>query len=452
MLLDVCPKCESVWLDPGELEQMGAKVEGYGQQLAEAANSAQATQRPCPKCRSLFDRIWIAGAEAEPFVCPNCKGAWMDGDVLRRLRTYFSRQASHQTAAPYDDVQPQASHSGRLITAAVVGVLSLSGYTLMRSAPPPKPIPIPEPIPAPAPAPVPEIVREVRTGPSEADLRALIQTELKGAMRPVSVPRLASDVDEPTYAVQPDASRVALVVGVEKYPSLPSADYAVRDAVAVRDHLLALGFAPRNILLLTDADATKGRLTAALNNWLPQRVSGGGTVFFYYSGHGAPDLASREAYLVPVDGMPEDLADTAIPLKQLYAKLTALNARDVIVTLDSCFSGLGGRSVIASGARPLVTQMDVNAGRRAKITVLAASGPNQISGPLNSEGHGIFTYYLLKGLNGAALDGQGRVTMSSLYQYLRPEVEDAARMEKRSQTPQLMTNGNVSLILRPPQL
>ena len=445
LLFDVCPKCEGVWLDSGELEAMGSKVDGYGPQLAEAANSAEPTQRACPNCRSLFNRIWIAGAEAEPFVCPQCKGTWMASDGFHKLRSFLSRQITRPQETP-----STLGSSGRLIKAAVACLLSIAGYKLIGLAPRPKPsVSRPEPAPAPVMAsPEPQNPPEVRAGPSEADLRAMIQAEVKGALKPVSAPQFFSDVDVPDYALKPDVSRVALVVGVEKYPSLPAADFGVRDAVAVRDHLLALGFAPRNIMLLTDADATKGRLTAALNTWLPQHVTEGATIFFYYSGHGASDPTSREAYLVPADGVPEDLPDTAFALKQIYAKLTTLKARDVIVAIDSCFSGLGGRSVIARGSRPFVTQMDLNAGRQAKITVLSASGPAQISGTLTTEGHGVFTYFLLKGLNGAAIDGQGRVTVSSLYQYLKPEVEDAARMEKRDQTPQLMTSGNSALVLR----
>ena len=54
------------------------------------------------------------------------------------------------------------------------------------------------------------------------------------------------------------------------------------------------------------------------------------------------------------------------------------------------------------------------------------------------EGHGLFTYYLLRGLNGAAKDDAGRVTVQSLFEYLVPNVQDQARRQNREQAPQLL--------------
>lgn len=57
---------------------------------------------------------------------------------------------------------------------------------------------------------------------------------------------------------------------------------------------------------------------------------------------------------------------------------------------------------------------------------------------ISHEGHGAFTYYLLKGLAGAAKNDSGHVTVQSLYGYLTPKVQDAARLHNRDQTPQLL--------------
>ena len=53
--------------------------------------------------------------------------------------------------------------------------------------------------------------------------------------------KLTSDVDAPTYHRPEDARKFAVVVGIEKYKSLPAAEFAERDAQAVRAHLEALG-------------------------------------------------------------------------------------------------------------------------------------------------------------------------------------------------------------------
>jgi len=255
---------------------------------------------------------------------------------------------------------------------------------------------------------------------------------------PASKPAYSLPLAPPDYHEAEHADDYAVVVGIEHYQNLPAAEFADRDAESVKNYLLALGYPERNIVLLTDDRATRTGLVKEIESWLPDNVDAKSTVFFYYSGHGAPDVESGAAYLVPWDGDPEYLSDTAYPLSRLYKELSALPAKHVVVALDSCFSGAGGRSVLASGVRPLVTEVDEGfVGDNGKITALSASRANQVSGDLPQAGHGLFTYYFLKGLNGGALDASGHVTLESLYRYVLPRVQDAARRVNRDQAPQL---------------
>ena len=169
-------------------------------------------------------------------------------------------------------------------------------------------------------------------------------------------------------------------------------------------------------------------------------VNSKSTVFVYYSGHGAPDHGSKQAYLVPWDGEPGDLTDTAYPLSQFYADLNKLPAKRVLVALDSCFSGAGGRSVLAKGARPLMVRVSNDVPTNGKLVVFSASKGDQISGTVEKEGHGAFTYYFLKGLNGRGMSKNraGHVTVGSLYGYLAPMVDAAAHRQERDQNPQLL--------------
>jgi uncharacterized caspase-like protein len=243
-----------------------------------------------------------------------------------------------------------------------------------------------------------------------------------------------SEVDEPSYKLREDPTKYAVVVGVENYESLPSADYAERDAKAIRRHLLALGYPERNLIYLTGEKAGKSGIEKYVESWLPRNVDENSSVFFYFSGHGAPDAATGQAFLMPWDGDAKFLDSTGYPVKKLYAHLAALKAKRIVVALDSCFSGAGGRSVIAKGARPLMTRVDAALPASDKLTVLAAASGEEITGSAEAEGHGLFTYYLLKGLN----DRDGSATVKSLYDYLRPQVQDAARRDNRDQTPQLL--------------
>ena len=274
-------------------------------------------------------------------------------------------------------------------------------------------------------------MREVKKGQAAASSPA-----------PATEPKRAeptSDADEPRYHSAERPHDLAVIVGIEKYgDGLPDATFAERDARAVRKHLLALGYAERNIFMLTGAGATKSGFVKNLETRLPALAKPDSTVFIYYSGHGAPDAETGKAYLLPVDGDPQFLKDTAYPLSQLYAALGKLPVKRVIVALDSCFSGAGGRSVIAKGTRPLVVKVDAGGALSEKIVALTASSGSQTSGVIDAQGHGAFTYYLLRGLNGAAKGDDGTITVQSLYDYLTPNVEDAARRENRDQAPQFL--------------
>lgn len=247
-----------------------------------------------------------------------------------------------------------------------------------------------------------------------------------------------SDVDEPGYRFRGSAHDFAVVVGVEKYSNdLPAAQFAERDAQAVRNHLVAMGYPERNIKFLLGNRATKGKLEGIIEDWLPRNAKKDGRVFFYFSGHGAPDIKSKQAYLVPWDGDPNLLNKTAYPLKKLYADLSALKARQVIVALDSCFSGAGGRSIIAAGIRPLVTTVDSSLNPGSNLVLFTAASSQETAGSLPDQQHGIFTYYFLKGLNTYAKRAGGTITSKTLYEYIRPKVQDAASRQNQEQTPGL---------------
>ncbi|MDD5628055.1 MAG: ankyrin repeat domain-containing protein [Elusimicrobia bacterium] len=245
-------------------------------------------------------------------------------------------------------------------------------------------------------------------------------------------PAYVSDIDAPRPSGQQRPDDFALVIGIEDYQALPKAEFGTRDARAARKQFEALGLPARNVIVLEGASATGSRLRSYLEEWLPRNVKDNSTLWVYYSGHGAPDPQTGEAYLVPWDGDPQFLQSTALPLKKLYADLAKTKAKRVVVALDACFSGAGGRSVLAKGARPLVTKVEQGISPGAKLTVLAAASGDQITGTLEEQGHGMFTYFFFKGLAG------GFNTGKFLFDYLNPKVQDEARRQNREQTPVLL--------------
>ena len=137
-----------------------------------------------------------------------------------------------------------------------------------------------------------------------------------------------SDVDRPGYHFDENPANYAVVVGVESYANVASAEFAKRDAEAMRAHLRALGYPGQNIILLTDAQATGNKLKSYVESWLPRNdVKPESKVFVYFAGHGAPDPESKQAYLMLWDGDPQYVSDTGYPLKRLYQKLNGSKSR-----------------------------------------------------------------------------------------------------------------------------
>lgn len=255
-----------------------------------------------------------------------------------------------------------------------------------------------------------------------------------------------SDVDDlPLMKAKPNKNAYAIVIGVEKYrQNLPKADFADHDARVMAEYLTkVMGYPEENIVTLINDRALKSDLEKYIGKWLPNNVEKDSAVFIYYSGHGAPNPKTGDAYLVPYDGDPSFIEETGYPLKRLYAKLDRLQAKEIIVVLDSCFSGAGGRSVLAKGARPLVMNMDKQVFHSDRIAILTASAGNQISSTHEEKGHGLFTYFLLKGIK------EGNSELGTLYNYLKPQVEKIARkMYNNEQTPGLIApKGFLSLRL-----
>ena len=257
-------------------------------------------------------------------------------------------------------------------------------------------------------------------------------------------PGIVSDVDN---IPQPrkwgsDRQAVALVVGISRYrdTTIPPVQYARRDAETVAAYLESIGGVSKaRIKLLTDETATASDLAAYVEEWLPRHVSQNSTVFFYFAGHGTPNVTSGKAFILPYDGHP-DFSSKLYPLDRLYEKLDQLPVKEVVVMLDSCFSGATGRSVLPKGTRPVGISIENPVVASEKLVVLTAAAGTQASSDYDAQQHGLFTYFVLKGLRGSAdRDKNGFVEIEELFDFVSAEVSGVASVElNRDQTPVLL--------------
>lgn len=277
-------------------------------------------------------------------------------------------------------------------------------------------------------------LRIYRRAVSSSEINELYKEKKEKApepKEPTESPSSDTDIRPvPKFVKKPRPNDLAIIIGIEKYQNVPPSDFSSGDAKLVMEYIKALGFSERNIGILFDDRATYTGIKKSIETWLPNRVKNDSTVFIYYSGHGSPDPATGEAYIVPYDGDPNYLSVTGYSLKRLYRSLGKLNAREVVIVLDSCFSGAGGRSVLAKGARPLVMVAETVT-LSSNMVVLTATQGNQISSSSPERGHGIFTFYFLKSLK------DGKKNIAEIYEYIKPQVEDEAKQLNVEQSPSL---------------
>lgn len=279
------------------------------------------------------------------------------------------------------------------------------------------------------------------------------------ATQTVSVDRvLASGTATPQVNLRPENLKpvkprdaVAIIIGVEKYRRLSAADYANRDASFFVDYAMrGLGVRQENIRLLLDDKADAAEILVAFRNWLPTRVTKGKTdVYVFYSGHGLPSEDGNSLFFLPHEANRELLERTAISQREIVQAIQRTNPKSVTMFIDSCYSGQSrtGETLLAS-ARPLSIVAKETSSFPANFTVISASAPDQISSSSPELKHGIFSYYLMRGMEGDA-DGNkdGQITVAEMQAYLSDRVPRRAMGMNRAQQPQVV--GDQSRVLVP---
>jgi outer membrane protein assembly factor BamE (lipoprotein component of BamABCDE complex) len=233
---------------------------------------------------------------------------------------------------------------------------------------------------------------------------------------------------------------LAVIFGIERYKHTFDANYKTRDATTFFQYCRdVLGIPEGRILLRVDSDATKAEFDYVFEakdtpnqGWLKKRlrdpsIAAQTDLIVYLAGHGFPDLASGHPYLIPHDVRPEQTTN-GVALQELYQILGSYGARSVTVFVESCFSGASGydrsgsEKLLALNMNPVFPMIEKPmVGPR--MAVFTATSGQTASSNRDDLKHGIFTYFVLKGIGGAA-DGNGDkgITIGELFRYLEREV------------------------------
>jgi hypothetical protein len=247
---------------------------------------------------------------------------------------------------------------------------------------------------------------------------------------------------------QPSKDAVAIVIGIADYKNLPRADYANDDARVFYDYAIrALGVKPENIKLLVDTDADEVGIYRAFKTWLPSRVRSTTDVYVYYSGHGLPTADGRGLYVLPQRADRDFIDKTAITQAEINAAIQAAKPKSVTIFLDACYSGQArtGETLLAS-ARPVSLRAATSVFPDT-FTVITASAADQISSSSPELKHGIFSYFLMRGMEGDAdINRDGKITAGEMQAYLSENVSRQAGMMNRKQEPQLIGDAGRVLV------
>jgi len=248
---------------------------------------------------------------------------------------------------------------------------------------------------------------------------------------------------------------IAVVIGNRNYSASGSPDvaYAKQDAQIMKEYLIkALGYDAENIIYAEDATLTKFNeifgterdFRGKLYKYVKEGVS---SVFIYYVGHGAPDLESNEAYFVPVDANPQYIKSNGYRLQTFYDNLAKIPAKRMTIVLDSCFSGNSEKGMLFKNISPALVKVKKEFRGPANATLFTSAGMDQVSTWYPEKRHSLFTYFFLKGLQGAAdKDGSGEITMGEMDQYLRDNVPYMARRLTGNEQQPVLT-GDKSAVL-----
>jgi uncharacterized caspase-like protein len=252
-----------------------------------------------------------------------------------------------------------------------------------------------------------------------------------------------------------------VAIGVSDYAdqSIQALDFGAADARAVHDYFRdAFNLPPNQLFLRTDKEATQQEIRGLLGTRLKDLASSpDDTVVIYFAGHGAVERvpASSNAdgldkYLLLYDTRLVDLFGTALRTDEIPDILQRLRAERVIVLLDSCFSGGAAAQTRVvrrkTGERTSLTgdflDRMVEAGRGR--VVVTASGPNEAAKESSELKHGVFTYYLLQALRGAAgSDPDGAIYLDEVYRYLSEKVPGATSNQQHPERKAPTTSGRI---------
>ena len=201
--------------------------------------------------------------------------------------------------------------------------------------------------------------------------------------------------------------RKALIVGIDHYEHIGSLSGCVNDAHSVKAVLErnadgTLNFAAPQVMTGTSATQVvrKRDFKDAARELFADDAE---IALFYFAGHGY--IEDTGGFLCASDS---ETGDDGLSLPELMTFANNSRAKNKVIILDSCHSGIAGNNAITTGLA------EISDG----VTILTASTAEQYALEVPGGGAGVFTQLLVDALNGAAANLVGEVTPGSVYAHI----------------------------------
>ncbi len=263
---------------------------------------------------------------------------------------------------------------------------------------------------------------------------------------------LGSDEATWTVRVYKQTKRFAVLAGVSDYMIIDGLSYCDDDVRDLRDALIKdPGWDPNNIAVLIDRDASKAGIRSAIEA-MGAKAGPDDQCLFFFSGHGSytsdrPPLDETDGYdetICPYDTSPAD-PNSEIRDDELGDWIGALPTRNVIVILDTCYSGGAIKAPLPEGAAiktinpdgpppapgdgfaadlKAIRGVDKDVDDVTGVVVLTACDDWELSSESSQLKNGVFTYYLLDAISNANADTSrnGMLSAEEAHRYLLPLV------------------------------
>lgn len=247
------------------------------------------------------------------------------------------------------------------------------------------------------------------------------------------------DTDIPQASSENDRTFVVILAN-ENYNTESRVEYAHNDGeVFSRYCNKTLGIPESNIRVVFDATLNNIRAQVDWLSKVGEAYGGDARLMFYYAGHGIPDESSKEAYILPVDGYGSNVA-TGYKLSELYAQLSAIPSSSTLVFLDACFSGANRDDQMLASVRGIAVRVKKEV-PQGNLVIFSAAQGDETALPYNEQGHGMFTYFLLKKLQ----ETGGNVSLGDLSDYVTDQVRKMSVVTKsKPQTPTVSAGVSIS--------